>query len=98
MKRILLVRLGSLGDIIHSLPVAASLRESWPHAHIDWLVDARHRAILDLVPIINGRIVVQPSARGFFGAMRGLRHRKYDEALDLQGLWKSALLARGSGA
>ena len=97
-RRILLVRLGSLGDIIHSLPVAASLRESWPHVHIDWLVDARHRAILDLVPVIDARIVVLPSARGFFGAMRGLRHRKYDEALDLQGLWKSALLARGSGA
>ena len=97
-RRILLVRLGSLGDIIHSLPVAASLRESWPQVQIDWLVDARQRAILDLVPVINRRIVVHPSARGFFAAMGGLRREKYDEALDLQGLWKSALLARGSGA
>lgn len=97
-RRILLVRLGSLGDIIHSLPVAASLRESLPHVHIDWLVDARQRAILDLVPVINRRIEVHPSARGFLNAMRELRLQQYDEALDLQGLWKSALLARGSGA
>jgi lipopolysaccharide heptosyltransferase I len=97
-RRILLVRLGSLGDIIHSLPVAASLRESIPHVHIDWLVDTRHRAILDLVPVINRRIVVQPSARGFLSTIRSLRTERYDEALDLQGLWKSALLARGSGA
>jgi lipopolysaccharide heptosyltransferase I len=98
MRRILLVRLGSLGDIVHSLPVAASLRESWPRVQIDWLVDARQRAILDLVPVINRRIVVQPTARGFFTAMSDLRRQQYDEALDLQGLWKSALLARGSGA
>ena len=70
-ERILLVRLGSLGDIIHSLPVAASLRESWPHAHIDWLVDARHRAILESRSRrSHDRLVVQPSARGFLDAMR----------------------------
>jgi lipopolysaccharide heptosyltransferase I len=97
-RRILLVRLGSLGDIIHSLPVVASLRESWPHVRIDWLVDVQQRAILDLVPVVDRRIVVHPSARGFLSAMGDLRRQKYDEALDLQGLWKSALLARGSGA
>ncbi len=56
--KILLVRLGALGDIVHALPVAAALRERFPDARIDWLVDARHAALLDLVPAIDGRIVV----------------------------------------
>ena len=94
----LIVRLGSLGDIIHGIPVAATLRESFPHCGIDWLVDARQREILDLVPILDRRIVVEPSVRGFFDAIRTLRVRRYDAAIDLQGLWKSAILARGSGA
>ena len=94
----LIVRLGSLGDIVHGLPVAASLRGSFPDAHLDWLVDARHRAILDLVSILDRRIAVRASVRGFFDAMRTLRQRRYDAVLDLQGLWKSAILARASGA
>jgi lipopolysaccharide heptosyltransferase I len=97
-RRILLVRLGSLGDIVHTLPVVASLRESIPRVQIDWLVDTRQRAILELVPMIDRRILVHPSGRGFLNAIGRLRCEKYDEALDLQGLWKSALLARGSGA
>jgi len=95
---VLIVRLGSLGDIVHSLPVAASLRELFPDARIDWLVDVRQRAILDLVPVIDRRIAVDPSARGFLETIRFLRRHRYDVALDLQGLWKSAFLARGSGA
>lgn len=94
----LIVRLGSLGDIVHGLPVAASLRESFPNSGIDWLVDARHREILDFVPILDRRIVVEPSVRGFVAAIRILRGHRYDAAIDLQGLWKSAILTRGSGA
>lgn len=93
-----MVRLGSLGDIVHGLPVAAALREAFPSARIDWAVDARQRAILDLVPVIDHRLVVEPAARGFLKAVRALRQNAYDVAIDLQGLWKSALLARSSGA
>lgn len=94
----LIVRLGSLGDIVHGLPVAASLRGSFPDAHIDWLVDARQQEVLELVPILDRRVVVRASVRGFVAAIRELRERRYDAALDLQGLWKSAILARASGA
>jgi heptosyltransferase I len=111
----LIVRLGSFGDIIHSLPVAAALRAAFPRAHIDWLVDARYRAILDLVPAIDRRLVLgQPrpasagsranSAPGFSrwsglpDAIREFRRSRYEVAFDLQGLVKSAVLARISGA
>ena len=46
---ILIVRLGALGDIVHAIPAAAALRAALPEARIDWLVEAKHRSILDLV-------------------------------------------------
>ena len=50
---ILIVRLGALGDIVHAIPAAAALRAALPDARIDWLVEAKHRAILDLVTVID---------------------------------------------
>ena len=45
--RILLVRFGAMGDIIHALPAAAALRLAYPHARLDWLVETRWRALLE---------------------------------------------------
>jgi heptosyltransferase-1 len=114
---ILIVRLGSLGDIIHALPVAAALADRFPGARIDWLVDARYRVILDYVPIVSRRLVVNTSRaravgdmettketrifagrRALAAAVAELRRGRYDLAFDLQGLLKSAVLARLSGA
>jgi lipopolysaccharide heptosyltransferase I len=101
MNRILLVRLGALGDVVHAIPVAAALRRAFPSARIDWLVGAKHRAILDLVPVIDRRLVIDRESAGgttLFGMVRELRRSRYDMAIDLQGLMKSAALARSSGA
>jgi lipopolysaccharide heptosyltransferase I len=101
--RVLIVRLGALGDVVHAIPVAAALRRAYPRARIDWLVSAKHREILDLVPIIDRRLVVNDRGKASGGtslveAVRELRRAHYDIAIDLQGLIKSALLARLSGA
>jgi heptosyltransferase-1 len=99
LQKILLVRLGSLGDLIHAVPAAAALRRAFPQARIDWLVDVRHRELLDLVPCVDRRLAVKTSEAGsIVDAIRELRRSRYDAALDLQGLLKSALLARASGA
>lgn len=109
MNRILIVRLGALGDVVHAIPVAAALRRAFPAARIDWLVSARHREILDLVPVIDRRLVVSdrpapgsgpsdPEGASLLAAIRELRRSRYDVAIDLQGLIKSAVLARASGA
>jgi lipopolysaccharide heptosyltransferase I len=96
---ILIVRLGALGDIIHAIPAAAAIRRKYPDAVIDWLVDVRHHEILELVPIVNRRIAVNTSEPGsVVRAVRALRRTPHDAALDLQGLFKSAVLARLSGA
>jgi heptosyltransferase-1 len=99
LNNILIVRLGSLGDLIHAVPAAAAIRRAFPQARIDWLVDERHRELLDLVPILDRRLVVRAGAAGsLIEAVREMRRNRYDVALDLQGLIKSAALARASGA
>jgi heptosyltransferase-1 len=103
LSAFLLVRLGALGDIVHAIPVAAALKKAFPSARIDWLVGSRHRAILDLVPVVDRRVVVNDrwAAAGgasLWTALGELRRARYEAAIDLQGLLKSALVARSSGA
>jgi heptosyltransferase I len=103
VNRFLIVRLGALGDVVHAIPVAAALRRSIPSAQIDWLVSAKHGEILDLVTVIDRAIVVNDRDRSSGGAplwqaVAELRRNRYEVVLDLQGLIKSALLARLSGA
>ncbi len=99
MDKILIVRLSSLGDIVHSIPFAAALRSRFPEAHIDWLVEAQHTAILDLAPVINRRIEIDIyNPRSIITSIKRLRSMHYDCAFDVQGLIKSAVLARASGA
>ena len=96
---VLIVRLGALGDVVHAIPAAAALRRAFPSARIDWVVDAKHRAIVDLVTTVDRVIAVgQPALAGWTRAVRDLRAVRYDLAIDLQGLMKSAVLARASGA
>jgi heptosyltransferase I len=97
--RFLLVRLGSLGDIIHALPSAASLRETFPSARIDWVVEAKWARLLKGNPDITNLIVLNRGSRGGFrGAIRQLRAADYTCAIDFQALYKSALLAFASSA
>lgn len=97
--KVLVVRLGALGDIVHTIPAVAALITAIPDAHVDWLVERRHRSVLDLFALPVTPIEIEtaglPSA---WKAVRRARARDYDVAIDFQGLLKSALLARASGA
>lgn len=104
-RSVLLIKPGSLGDIIHALPAVTYLHEAWPRVKIIWIVDARWRALLEGVPGI-ARLVEFPRER-FRGPggwarsvrwFRSLRSLKPDLAIDLQGLMRSALMARASNA
>jgi len=92
MDSFLILRLSSLGDIIHALPAYAVLRRGFPEARVSWVVEKAGREILNLVPGIDEIIV-----RGEKGWLRKLRRRNRT-AIDVQGLLKSATLARLSGA
>jgi len=110
-RRILIVRLSALGDIVHAVPVLAALRRHDPAIEIDWLVEAAYEPVLALVDGIRQRVVVRAASSGATGGPRFgtgpggylraigyLRRQGYDVALDLQGLIKSAVWARASGA
>jgi lipopolysaccharide heptosyltransferase I len=93
--RFLIVRLGSLGDVIHAIPTAAGLRARFPDARIDWLVDPRYVPLLEIVRGIDSRIPVNTRRLGqTLSTLRDLRRVGYTAVLDMQGLLKSALLAR----
>lgn len=96
----LLVRLSAIGDVVHTLPVLAALRDhGWETA---WLVEPLARPLLLGNPAL-GELVEAPAARAFTlgaarRALRAARGTGAEVALDLQGLWKSAAWARLSGA
>ncbi|MCC7124461.1 MAG: lipopolysaccharide heptosyltransferase I [Acidobacteria bacterium] len=107
--RVLIVRLSALGDIVHAVPVLAALKRHDPSIEVDWLVEESYASVLALVDGIRQRIVVRArqasddavfaaTAGGYLRAARFLRRQRYDIAIDLQGLLKSAVWARVSGA
>jgi heptosyltransferase I len=96
---LLIVRLGALGDIVHAIPAAAALRAAMPASRIDWLVDAKHRSIVDLVTAVDRVVPLEGrTIRAWADVVRRARQAQYDVAFDFQGLMKSAVLARASGA
>ena len=107
--RILIVKLGSIGDIVHTLPSLAALRRALPSAEISWVVERRTSEILKDNPLLDRLIEVDTKAlrRGLMSGetlraprqqLRRLRASAFDLALDFQGLLKSASIARLSGA
>ncbi|HEX2695764.1 MAG TPA: lipopolysaccharide heptosyltransferase I, partial [Acidobacteriota bacterium] len=83
MDSFLIIRLSSLGDIIHALPAFAVLRKGFPEARLAWVVGKAGREILDLVPGVDEIVV-----RGDIDWFRRLRLRDRT-AIDFQGLMKS---------
>ncbi|HEX3880258.1 MAG TPA: glycosyltransferase family 9 protein [Bryobacteraceae bacterium] len=94
VNSILIVRLGAMGDIIHTLPAAASLRASFPSARIAWVVEPRWAPLLEENASLDRVIAFQRDGGGFRESVRRLRAEHYDVALDFQGLIKSAVVAR----
>jgi len=106
--KILIVKLGAIGDIVHALPVLAAIRNGIPNAEISWAVEKRSAEILRDNELIDNLIEVDTrSIRGktatkilpeIAGQLKELRKFKFDIALDLQGLLKSGMIVKLSGA
>lgn len=100
MTSVLLVRLSAMGDVVQSLGAAQALRAARPDWRIVWIVQEAFAPLLAGHPAID-RVVGFDRRGGLRAAWRAraeLRRERFDVALDLQGNWKSALLARLSGA
>lgn len=106
-RNILLIKMSSLGDILHTLPFAAALRKRYPKAKITWLVHPQFAGFVPDPPVIDEVLYfdkVKFNKLGFsdklkyFCEMRSLLHSKhFDLVIDMQGLFKSAVLAAISG-
>jgi heptosyltransferase-1 len=93
-ERILVVRLGAMGDVIHTLPAVAALKQNHPNAQLVWLVEPQWMALLEGNPYVDRVITVQrKSFRELFATWRELRALGCDFAVDFQGLIKSAVPA-----
>jgi heptosyltransferase-1 len=111
-QAVLIIRLSALGDIVMASPLVGLLRARYPEAHIAWLVQPEGRDLLEANPALD-EVIVWPRGewrrlwREFhwwqlLGEIRRfrreLRTRNFDLAIDLQGLLKSGLWTRWSGA
>jgi heptosyltransferase-1 len=105
MKRILLVRLSSLGDVLHTFPAVTDLRRAFPDAIVDWAVEEAYLPLVRMHPgVTRGIPFALRRWRGEWYRARAwrelgefraaLRAYPYDAILDTQGLLKSALVAR----
>jgi len=108
--RVLIVKLSSIGDVVHTLPAAALLRRALPDARISWVVERRASAILKDSPVIDNLIEIDTTAWRSRAASKATRVEararlaemqkpdRVDIAIDFQGLIKSGVVARMSGA
>jgi heptosyltransferase-1 len=93
-NNILVVRLGAMGDIIHALPAVASLKRRFPGAHITWVAESPWVPLLEGNGLVDRIVPFYRRLPGTWGQTRKeLRERRYDLAIDFQGLIKSALIA-----
>ncbi len=106
-KNILLIKMSSLGDVLHTLPFVAVLRERFPKARLTWLVHPQFSAFVPDPPMVD-EVIFFDKVRfrkmglaekwSYFTEMRTLLHqKKFDLVIDMQGLFKSAVLAAISG-
>ncbi len=94
VRRILVVRLGAMGDILHTMPAVASLKQSFPNSELHWAVEEKWMSLLDANPFVDEVIAVnRKSLQAVVALRRRLRSVRYDLAVDFQGLIKSAVIA-----
>src|SRR5512143_3890684 len=103
--RVLIVKMSSMGDVIHALPVVSDIMRARPGATIDWVVEEGFSALPRLHPGVRTvlpvalrrwrRAVFSPATwREWRAARRAVGRARYDRVIDLQGLLKSAWVAR----
>jgi len=105
-RRVCLIKPSALGDVIHALPVLASLKQRWPEARLAWVVNRGLAGLIEGHPDLDevltfdrSRVGIGPRGlRVFGGFLRELRRRRFDLAIDLQGLLRSGLMTWATGA
>ena len=112
-RRVLMVRVGAMGDVLHALPAVTALRRMWPEAAIDWVVDPRwapllvdeagrgpvvSRVHLAETKIWSHRPASWKTVRSVMGLRRALDAGRYGTVVDVQGTLRSAMIGRMAGS
>ena len=107
-KKILIIKLSALGDVVHALPVSRTLREEYPKAYIAWLIEERYQELIYKNPDINEVIPIRTKTwrknlsgktlKEILLTIKYIRSKKFDVVFDLHGLIKSGVIALLSGA
>ena len=106
--KILVIKSSSMGDIIHALPVAHDIRQALPEAELHWVAEESFRDIPTLAPAVSKvhvtafrrwrkAILSGPVRAEMADVKNALRAEHYDVVLDIQGLMRSAMVARWAG-
>lgn len=99
-RRVLIVLLGAIGDVVRALPLLGRMRRAWPHAHIAWAVEPKSEPVLRGHPWLD-EIIIYNRARAPFSFapfLRRVRAGRFDLVLDLQRHLKSGMVSLVSGA
>ena len=91
--RILVIRLSSMGDVIHALPAAASLKHSFPRSSLAWIVRPQWAPLLENNPFIDRVVPVERNPGDTLAVLRQMRREAFDLVVDFQGLVQSAVIA-----
>ena len=101
-KNILIIKMSSLGDVIHALPTLYAVRKNWPDARITWAIHEQFASLLPGTPWVDDVIIIdkkqlkKPSY--LYQLRKDLHSRHFDMTLDLQCIAKSAIVSLLSGA
>ena len=104
-QRVLVVKLSSLGDVVHALPVAVDIHRAFPHWSVDWVVERsfaplvrRCEAVSRVIEVDLRRwrhsLLASQTRLQWRAFLQDLRAQAYDAVIDVQGLTKSALVSR----
>ena len=109
LRKILVIKPSSLGDIVHSLPFLNVLRDSFPKAEIHWIIARGLEGLLEGHPMINKLWIINKddwkrikgagaTIKELRSLFKSLKAERYDIVIDLQGLLRSGILAKATGA
>jgi heptosyltransferase I len=96
--RILLIKPSSLGDIVHTFPVVSAIKAQWPGVHLTWVVKRQWAELVERADGVDRVWPVDMTVNSWVREGLALRAERFDLALDLQGLFRSGILAWLSGA
>ena len=97
-RHILFIKPSALGDIVHAMPTCAAIRRAYPKARLTWLVKREWAGLVERIDGVDRVWPVESTLKGWLSQVPLLRAERFDLAVDLQGLFRSAAIGWLSGS